>query len=182
MNIGTALSNAIHPFLDIPSVFGPILTDDKRLLAVLQRQSIYPLADKLRLQAPHEVQTEAIKANRALQPFAPIAEPLLHFLVIRVEVVAEELGAWPQHIIGEVRQRVRCRRRMEVLIVPFVVWFALTRMLREEKMCPRISRVVLPLDVALRVRLMNSRPDIRRDSGIGLEVLTPTIEMIQHHV
>ena len=71
---------------------------------------------------------------------------------------------------------------MEVLIVPFIVWFALTRVLREEKMRPRISRVVLPLDVAFRVRLMKSRPNIRRDSGIGLEVLIPTIEVIQHHV
>ena len=35
MHIGTALANAVHPFLDIPPVLGPILTDDKRLLAIL---------------------------------------------------------------------------------------------------------------------------------------------------
>ena len=109
MNIGTALGNAVHPFLNIPSVLGPIFTDDKRLLAVLQRQSIYPTADELRLQATHKVQTETVKTNRAFQPFAPIAKPLLHLLVISIEVVAEELGTWPQHIVGEVRQRVRCR-------------------------------------------------------------------------
>ena len=71
---------------------------------------------------------------------------------------------------------------MEVLIVPFIVWFALACMLRKEKMCPRISRIVLPLDVALRVRLATARLNVCRHDGVSLEVLIATIEMIQHHV
>ena len=35
MNIGTALGDAVHPFLDIPAVLGPILTNDKRLMTIL---------------------------------------------------------------------------------------------------------------------------------------------------
>ena len=80
---------------------------------------------------------------------------------------------------------------MEVLIVPFVVWLTIACVLGEEKMRPRISRIVLPLDVALGVRLAMARfgfaeaqpaLGVRRDSGIGLEVLISTIEVIQHHV
>ena len=182
MDVGTTSGHAVHPFLDIPPVGSPILADDERLLAVVQGQALHPTADEVRLQAAHEVEAETVEADSPLQPLAPVAEPLLHLLAVGVEVVAEELGPGAQHIVGEVGQRVTVRRRMEMPVVPFIVRLALARMLREEKMCPRISRVVLPLDVALRVRLMKSCPDIRRDSGIGLEVLIATIEMIQHHV
>lgn len=67
---------------------------------------------------------------------------------------------------------------MEMLVVPFIVWFAIARMLREEKMCPCISRIVFPLDVALRVRFATPDLNIFRDSGIGLEVLIAAIEVI----